>query len=211
MPIKIALLEDAPSFTKYIELAIQQALDMALVATAANVQSAIATFVPAACDVYLIDIQLPDGSGIDAIKVLKPQLPSAKFIICTSFDDDATVFEALKAGANGYMVKTDEHLDIIKAINECMQGDAPMSSGIAAKVIQYFHNLGQQKTTTITLNELTQQENNVLLQLSKGYLYKEIADNFNISIDTIKKHCGNIYRKLDVCNRTEAINLLHNR
>jgi DNA-binding NarL/FixJ family response regulator len=122
----------------------------------------------------------------------------------TSFDDDENIFQALKSGASGYIIKTDSSDKIIESIRDVLQGGAPMSSGVAKKVIQFFSKL---PAAASSLEELTPKENQILELLSKGYYYKEISGELNISLDTVKKHCGNIYRKLQVNNRTEAINI----
>ncbi len=205
MKITLSLLEDASSFINFIKTSIGQTDNLELINVAENLADALVLFSNNPTAIYLIDIQLPDGSGLEVIKKLKALQPEAKFIVCTAFDDDENVFNAIKAGANGYIVKTEEDLDIEKVLLACMQGEAPMSAGIANKILHYFYMLNQQKENV--LEELTDKEKNVLDSLSKGFLYKEIASNYNITIDTIKKHCGNIYRKLRVNNRTEAINL----
>lgn len=157
-------------------------------------------------DIVIVDIQLPDGSGIDIVKQLKPLHPDTIFIMCTSFDDDEKIFSSLKAGATGYIVKTEDPERIVDHIQDALNGGAPMSAGIALRVVKHF-----QQPVTASLPQLTQKENVILSHLSKGYLYKEIADMENLTIDTIKKHCGNIYRKLHVSNKTEAINIFNNK
>ena len=135
-------------------------------------------------------------------------MPNTHFIMNTSFDDDEKIFESLKAGADGYIVKTDSTEKMVESIRDVLQGGAPMSAGVAKKVIQFFSKPVAEKEK---LENLTEKENEVIHLLSKGFFYKEIASQINVSIDTIKKHCGSIYRKLQVSNRTEAINLYLNR
>jgi two-component system, NarL family, response regulator LiaR len=161
-------------------------------------------FCAAPSNIAIIDIQLPDGSGIDVVAHLKPLHPDTIFIMCTSFDDDEKIFASLKAGANGYIVKTDDPENIVAYIHDALAGGAPMSAGIALRVVKYFQQINNPKP----LAQLSEKENIILVHLSKGYLYKEIADMEHLAIDTIKKHCGNIYKKLHVNNKTEAINIL---
>jgi two-component system, NarL family, response regulator LiaR len=155
--------------------------------------------------IVIVDIQLPDGSGIDIVAQLKTVHPETIFLMCTSFDDDDKLFASLSAGASGYIVKTDDPQRIVTYIHDALHGGAPMSHGIAMRLVKHF----QQQTNPQPLDELSAKENLILQHLSKGFLYKEIATQENISIDTVKKHCGNIYRKLHVSNKTEAINKLN--
>lgn len=153
-------------------------------------------------DVVMMDIQLQDMLGIEIIEKLKKQLPNTQFIICTSFEDDEKVFSSLKAGAMGYLVKGESMNKILSSIRDVYNGGAPMSFSIARKVLSHF----ERKLPEKGFNELTEREKEILELLSQGLLYKEIADKKCISIDTVKKHVGNIYRKLHVNNKVEAIN-----
>lgn len=153
-------------------------------------------------DVVLADIGLPDKSGIECIAFLKPRCPQIEFLICTSFEDTDSVFEALKAGATGYMTKSDSLSKLMTAIAEVHNGGSPMSSHIARKVVSYFH-LSKENTY---LNTLSFREQEILQYLSKGFRYKEIADILFISIETVRTHIRNIYQKLQVSSRTDAIN-----
>jgi two-component system, NarL family, response regulator LiaR len=200
----ISILEDSKPFAQLLAKTISEQANFSVLNIAHTASDAIKLFVQNPTDINIIDISLPDGSGIDVIKSLKPQLPEAKFLICTSFDDDDKVFSAITSGANGYLVKTDSNFDVLKSINELLQGEAPMSSGIASKIINFFYQQTKQNTNLVEL--LSPKESAVLQQLSEGLLYKEIADKQGVSIDTIKKHCGSIYKKFHVSNRTEAIN-----
>lgn len=121
--------------------------------------------------------------------------------MCTSLEDPETIFEALKAGANGYLTKTDSPAKLLEAIVEVQQGGAPMSSQIARKVVGFF-----QQQTTLPDYGLTKRETEILQLLTKGYRYKELADQLFVSIDTIRTHIRKIYEKLQVSSRTEAIN-----
>lgn len=125
--------------------------------------------------------------------------------MCTAYDEDEKVFKALKAGAYGYLLKTTSPAEIMNAVQQLVNGGAPMSSDVARKVIASFQ---PPKQNTETKN-LTAREKEVLELLSKGLLYKEIAAQLSISIDTVKRHCFNIYEKLHVSNRTEALNKYH--
>ena len=162
-----------------------------------------------------MDINLGRGeSGIDCIRKLKPDFPEVLFMICTVFDDDEKIFEALCAGANGYMLKRTSPTELIHAIREMCEGGAPMSALIARKVVSVFqvndsggigwNPLHAKKGKS--LPGLSNRENEILQQLSLGLLYKEIASNLYISPETVRKHVYHIYEKLQVGNRVEAIN-----
>jgi DNA-binding NarL/FixJ family response regulator len=157
-------------------------------------------------DIVLMDINLPEKNGTELVKELKPVLTETQFIMCTSFEDDSHVYDSLKAGASGYIVKGDSLEEIINAIKDCHRGGAPMSFSIARQVLGFFH---EKNDEDIGLEELSKTENQVLKMLAEGLLYKEIADKKFISMETVKKHVGNIYRKLQVNNKIEAINKLN--
>lgn len=150
--------------------------------------------------VYWVDINLPDGTGIDLVRKIKKQFPKALCLMCTLHNDDQHVFDALKAGANGYILKNTTAAKMMESIDELLDGGAPMSPYIASKVIRFFQHEGDHG-----LNDLSQREIEILGGLSKGLLYKEIAGRYGISRETVKKHIGNIYKKLHVQNRTEAV------
>ncbi len=158
-------------------------------------------------DLILLDIQLPDGSGMDILKNLKPLYPHTLFVMCTSFEDSEKIFESLKHGAVGYILKHDAAHSIKNSICEAFNGGAPMTASIAKKVIGFFQSSNSMNEKALTL---TPKESNVLKLLSKGFLYKEIADIEKNSIETVKKHIGSIYRKLGVSNKTEAANIYLN-
>lgn len=156
-------------------------------------------------DVALIDIGLPGKSGIELVEYIHKTIPKTLCMICTAYDEDEKVFNALKAGAYGYLLKSTSPAGIMDAIQQLVNGGSPMSSDVARKVIASF----QQPQINPETEKLTAREKQILEILSKGLLYKEIAAQLSISIDTVKRHCFNIYEKLHVTNRTEAINKYH--
>jgi two-component system, NarL family, response regulator LiaR len=160
-------------------------------------------------NVALIDIGLPGINGIELVRTLKIKNPNLLCLMCTSIDEDQKVFEALEAGAFGYILKSSSIDKLLDAIQELYNGGSPMSSEIARKVMLHLH---KQNTTAPKENfKLTPKEIEVLQYLSKGLLYKEIAQLQQVTIDTIKKHCFNIYEKMHVSNRTEAVNKFEGR
>jgi len=161
-----------------------------------------------------MDINLgEDESGIDCIRELKPQYPEILFMMCTVYEEDEKIFEALSAGANGYILKKTTPGKLLDSINELYEGGAPMSSQIARKVVTAFQNktLDTGNTQAKSMNILSNRENEILQLLAKGLLYKEIAGHLFISQETVRKHVYHIYEKLHVNNRVEAINKFFGR
>lgn len=202
MSISIAIVEDEKNYNNALKKIINYQDDMNVVAQFFDGNAALAHLSDLSPDVVMMDIQLQDMLGIEIIEKLKKQLPNTQFIICTSFEDDEKVFSSLKAGAMGYLVKGESMNKILSSIRDVYNGGAPMSFSIARKVLSHF----ERKLPEKGFNELTEREKEILELLSQGLLYKEIADKKCISIDTVKKHVGNIYRKLHVNNKVEAIN-----
>jgi len=164
-------------------------------------------------DVVLMDINLGSGeTGIDCVRELKPIMPSTNFMMCTVYEEDEKIFEALNAGASGYILKKTAPGKLLEAIRELYQGGAPMSSQIARKVVAAF-----QKHTTAPgtgesdLATLSNREKEILELLSRGLMYKEIAAALFISQETVRKHVYHVYEKLHVGNRVEAVNKFYGR
>lgn len=167
-----------------------------------------------------MDINLGnDFSGIECIRQLKQHYPEILFMIYTVFDDDEKIFESLCAGANGYILKKTAPTELIRALLEMCEGGAPMSGQIARKVVNVFqvNDSGGQGWNPLhakngrALPDLSKRENEILQQLARGFLYKEIAANLFISSETVRKHVYHIYEKLQVGNRVEAINKFFRR
>ena len=154
-------------------------------------------------DVVLMDIHLPGKNGIECIVELKPQCSTVQFLMCTSFEDTDSVFKALKAGASGYLTKTTQPSKILDAIVEVYNGGSPMSSHIARKVVASFHGGNKESSE---MQKLSEREKEILNLLSQGLRYKEIADKLFLSTETVRTHIRNIYEKLHVNSRTEALN-----
>ena len=157
-------------------------------------------------DIVIMDINLPGMNGIECIKKVKPQCPQTQFMMFTIYEDDEKVFEALAAGASGYLLKKTPLAKINESLLELHSGGSPMSTQIARKVINRLRN----KEATENIEILSARENEVLHQLAKGLLYKEISEKLSITTGTVRQHIHNIYEKLHVQNRTEAINMMNN-
>lgn len=165
-------------------------------------------------EVVLMDVHLNTSvTGIDLIRELKPQVPDTQFMIFSVFEDEDTIFDALRAGATGYLIKKTDPADTIAAIKELAEGGSPMSRQIARKVIANFSGVPNpdRPVPASDLRELTEREREILEQLAKGLIYKEIAANVNLSPETVRKHVYNIYLKLHVSNRVEAVNRYYGR
>lgn len=203
MSISIAIVEDEKNYNNALKKIINYQDDMKVVAQFFDGNEALKNLSDISPDVVMMDIQLQDMLGIEIIEKLKKEMPKTQFIMCTSFEEDEKIFNSLKAGATGYLIKGESMDKILSSIRDVYNGGAPMSFSIARKVLQHF----ERKLPEIQgFDELTDREKEILELLSQGLLYKEIADKKFISIDTVKKHVGNIYRKLHVNNKVEAIN-----
>jgi len=154
-------------------------------------------------DIVIMDISLPGMNGIECIRRVKDRSPATQFMMFTVYENDEKVFEALKAGASGYLLKNTGLLHMAEALKELHKGGSPMSANIARKLVSVFRDNAKDVDE---LETLSNRENEILKLLAKGLLYKEIADQLGISTSTVRQHIHKIYEKLHVQNRTEAIN-----
>jgi DNA-binding NarL/FixJ family response regulator len=207
MPIQVCIVEDKPDILHALKEIINMADGYECVATSTSGEDALDTIPAFQPDIVLMDINLGGINGIDCVRKLKPLHPSIMFMMCTVYEDDEKIFDALKAGASGYILKKTQPAKLLDAIKELHEGGAPMSSQIARKVVAAF----QQKPVDANLQELSIREKEILEQLAKGLLYKEIAVLLQISSETVRKHVYHIYEKLHVSNRIEAVNKFYGR
>jgi DNA-binding NarL/FixJ family response regulator len=154
-----------------------------------------------ACDVVLMDIDLPGRSGIETTAAIRRLRPELQVVMLTVFEDSDKIFAALKAGATGYLTKKSSNEELLEALRQVMRGESPMSGHIARKVVASFH---PEPKSADGLDGLTPTERAVLERLARGFLYKEIAAELALSIDTVRTHIRSIYLKLQVHSRTEA-------
>jgi DNA-binding NarL/FixJ family response regulator len=206
--ISICIIEDILDILNGLEVIISRDSEFKLIKSFTNAEDAIKEIPMLSPDIVLTDINLPGKSGIDCMKEIKQICPDILFIMFTIFEDSDAVFEALKAGASGYILKNTSPEKIIDSLVELHEGGSPMSPSIARKVLSSFNVLPISNTVN---SLLTKREIEVLELLSKGFLYKEIADKQQISISTVKSHLNHIYQKLQVQNKTEAINKLYGK
>ena len=203
MSIIVAIVEDLEEIRDALQSFINMDSDLNLAGAFSNAEEALVMLPSLQPDLVVMDINLPGMSGIECIRKIKPECPSTQFMMFTVYEDDEKVFEALKAGASGYILKKHGSQKIIEALKELYHGGSPMSADIARKVVSVFHSHTNQTDLSY---HLTKREIDILHWLAKGLLYKEISQQLTISTNTVKQHIHNIYEKLHVQNRTEALN-----
>jgi len=201
-PISICLVEDLKEVREGMTSLLTFDERFEVLATFPDAEKAVAELPAWQPDIVIMDINLPGMNGIECIKKVKLTCPETQFMMFTIYEDDEKVFEALAAGASGYLLKKTPLGKINEFLLELHSGGSPMSTQIARKVINRLRN----KETPGNIDLLSARENEVLQQLAKGFLYKEIAERLSISTGTVRQHIHKIYEKLHVQNRTEAIN-----
>jgi DNA-binding NarL/FixJ family response regulator len=203
-PIKIAIIEDIAEYRNALQMMLNGTTGFHCDMAYANGEKALEDIPKKQPDIVLVDINLPGINGIEVMGRLKKEFPKIQFMVLTVFEDDDKIFNALAAGASGYLLKSTAPTKIMDAIRELHEGGSPMSTQIARKVVASFRNPTKELTNPYE-QMLTQREKEVLELLSKGKLYRQIAQELHISLETVKSHCHNIYDKLHVTTRTEAI------
>ena len=201
-PIRIALVEDDQQLLQGMKNLLQASGVVEVVDTFSSGESFLKWFKPGAVEVVIMDIGLPGKSGIECVAETKPQSPQTQFLMWTTFEDDEKIFDALRSGATGYLLKNSSIHAITDGIADIVKGGSPMSSSIARKVIESF----RPSENVLDKYNLTPREREILSWLSKGYRYKEIAASLDINIETVRKHIRNMYEKLQVQSRTDALN-----
>ena len=201
MPVKVSIVEDNDRVRESLASLIEGARGFRCVGAHRSAEAALKLVPEEKPDVVLMDIHLPRLCGIDCVRKLKAIEPHLLVLMLTAYEDDDLIFQALKAGANGYLVKQTPPSEILAAIQDVHEGGAPMSSNIARKVIQSFHSAGPNEPT----ETLSPREREILDLLARGYANKEIADLLSIAFQTVHTHVRNIYSKLHVRSRTEAV------
>jgi len=218
MTISVCIVDDNKDIRSALEQIILMADGYTLTGSFADAEEALQKIPLVKPNVVLMDINLGDGeNGIDCVRQLKPLYPEILFMMCTIYEEDEKIFEALKAGANGYILKKTAPGKLLDSLRELYEGGAPMSSQIARKVVNAFQ-IGAATADTSpasapakAISILSNRENEILELLAQGMLYKEIAAKLFISQETVRKHVYHIYEKLHVNNRVEAINKFYGR
>ena len=201
-PRTVALVEDDAALRETLADILSASASWRLVASYPDAESALAALKDGCPDVVLMDIQLPGLSGIGCVAKLKEMHPAAQVMMVTVYDNNDRIFDALAAGASGYLLKRDAPAKLLEALDDLLAGGSPMSSAIARKVVQRFQAAPPSKNDD---HNLTPREKQILEQLVKGSLYKEIAWELGIGVETVRTHLHNIYAKLHVRTRTEAV------
>ena len=205
--IKVAIVEDNFHYRSALVALLESSGLFLLKGIYATAEEAMTGLTVQPPDIAIVDIQLPGMSGISLIKTIRGSMPRTQFMICTLHQDNERIFEALKAGASGYILKDASADEIRNAVKDLFMGGAPMSPYIARKIIGLFH----ETAPDVKTYGLSDREQEVLELMCNGLLYKEIALKLSISGNTVKNHLKSIYKKLHVQNKIEAINKYQSR
>jgi DNA-binding NarL/FixJ family response regulator len=206
--ISISIVEDLKDVRERIKRVIEEADEFLLLSAYERAEAALEELPDMKPDIVLMDINLPGMNGIDCIRQLKEKCPGTQFMMFTIYEDSEQVFDALSAGANGYLLKNTPAERMLEAFKELREGGSPMSTHIARKVVSAFQKPAPENDGPSVLSA---REQEVLQLLSKGFLYKEIGNKLKISTGTVRQHIHKIYEKLHVQNRTEALNRYYGR
>lgn len=208
-PIRLALVEDDSEIRQTTSLILKTESGFELTGVYENGKQFLDALDNHRPEVVLMDIQMPQMNGIETVRRAAELYPDIQFLMCTVFEDHDSIFESLKAGATGYILKNTPVNKLFDAIREIHAGGSPMSAQIARMVIRTINT--KDRTGTADISVLSDREKDVLGLLADGLLYKEIGERLFISIGTVRQHIHNIYKKLQVQNRTEAINKAYRR
>jgi DNA-binding NarL/FixJ family response regulator len=202
MKFRVSIIEDDRQTLLLLADIVTGASDLELISQYDRCAAAIKAIPKEKPDVVLVDINLPDSTGVEVVRRLKPDMPDTQFLMLTVYEDNDHIFAALAAGASGYLLKNARRIELLEAIAQVLAGGSPMSNGIARKVVQSF---SRPAAPAENLVALSPREQAVLDLLSKGYLYKEIAESLGVSVPTVNTHIRHIYGKLQVRSRSQAI------
>ena len=202
MRIKVSIVEDSRGTRESLSELIGRAPGLRCVGAHANGEQALQSIPQEIPDVVLMDINLPGMSGIECVSRLKARLPRLQVLMLTTYEESDLIFDSLRSGASGYLLKNMPPAELIQAVEQVHSGGAPMSMQIARKVVNHFQRI---KKPSSEVECLTKREQEILALLAKGYLYKEIADELGISLHTVRGHVHLVYEKLHVQSRTEAV------
>lgn len=201
--IQLAIVEDDKEILLSLINLICEDKEIVVVNKFCNAEDLISNFTDLNADVVLMDIGLPGKNGIQAVAELKPKKPHVQFVMCTIYDDEQKVFDALCVGATGYILKNSSPAELSEAIKIVYRGGSMMSATIARKVVESFQ---KRKVQANEAANLSPKQWEILNYLDQGFRYKEIADKMNLSFETVRTYCRNIYDVLQVHSRTDALN-----
>ena len=205
MPIHISIVEDNDKLRGTLAKVIGRTDGFKCVSDYGSAEDALADLPKVKPDVVLMDINLPGINGVECVRKLKAIMPATQVMMLTVYEDTENIFNALAAGANGYMLKRTPAKELIEAIREVQRGGSPMTTHIARKVVQSFQKSAGQQQAADELSELSEREQQVLDLLAQGLIYKEIGEKLGISYETVHTYIRRIYEKLQVRTRTEAV------
>ncbi|SPE51478.1 Two component transcriptional regulator, LuxR family [Verrucomicrobia bacterium] len=201
MAITVSIVEDAQGVREGLARLLNRSPGFRCVASYPDGEAALTSIAAEPPDVVLMDIDLPGMSGVECVRKLKASLPSIRVVMLTVYENPELIFDALSAGAIGYLLKQRPSAELLNAIRDAHQGGAPMSSQIARKVVQFF----QASKPADEAGELSAREREVLDFLAKGHLIKDIADRLGLSFDTVRTYIRRIYEKMHVHSRSQAV------
>ncbi len=202
MKKSVVVVEDNRGLREQIVQILEAAPDLKCIGAFPSAEEALPEILAKNPDVVLMDIRLPGMSGIQCVAEIKKVLPTMQIIMVTVYEDSERIFRALKAGANGYLVKSSPPKKLLAAIRDVSTGGAPLSSHIANKVVRHFHLIGN---SPLEAENLSPREHEVLELLASGFIYKEIGDKLSIGTETVRTHVKNICQKMHVRSRLEAV------
>lgn len=200
-PIKVAIVDDDEGIRASLATLIRRAPALRFIGDYPDAETALKEIPHRQPDVVLMDINLPGMNGVECVRQLKTTLPRTQFLMLTVYEDSDSLFNSLKAGASGYLLKRTASARLLEAIHDVHAGGSPMTPQLARRLVQFF----SKPAGDASLARLAPGEKEFLDQLAKGYAYKEIADRMNISIDTVRSYVRTVYEKLHVHSRTEAV------
>jgi len=202
MPINVAIVEDNRRMRESFAAILDRSGSLRCAGAYATAEEAVRDLPAAGPEVALVDIHLPGMDGIECVARLKQSSPQLQVLMLTRYEQSDLIFKSIRAGANGYLLKNTSPVELIQAIEQVHAGGAPMSMQIARKVMDHFRQIQQPASD---MDRLTTREQELIGLLAKGYYYKEISDKLGISVNTVRKHLQNIYEKLHVQSRTQAV------
>lgn len=200
--IKVSIVEDNRGTRESLQELLGRAEGLICISAHASAEEALRAIATLQPDVVLMDINLPGMSGIECVARLKTRSPKTRILMLTTYEESDLIFDSLRSGASGYLLKNMPPAEIVQAIEQVHAGGAPMSMQVARKVVNYFQQI---KAPSSDMDKLTKREHEILALLARGYLYKEIADVLNVTVSTVRAHLHAVYEKLHVQSRTQAV------